>query len=238
MRRWSARWIHAFLPEHHLAGESSEVVKTGSGLMATLTALVLGLLVSSAKDSWDAMNAGLDQVGAKVILLDRVLEKYGPEAKDVREQLRRGVARTIERLWPEDGSDAGGVGAVESATATESVEGAIHDLAPSDDGHRELRSRALDIARDVAISRWLLIEQTQTKLPTALLVALDAWLVFLFASIGLRAPRNRTVGVTLFVCGLCVSSAIFIILELNGPLDGLVKVSSAPLVKALQHLGR
>ena len=70
------------------------------------------------------------------------------------------------------------------------------------------------------------------------LVVLVFWLTILFISFGLFAPPNATVIATLFVCALSVSGAIFLILELDQPFEGLIRISSAPLRNALAHLGQ
>ena len=102
-------WLHKVLPERHLDAASKDTVKLGAGLLATLAALVLGLLVSSAKTSLDAMNTGIAQAGAKILLLDHMLADYGPETKNVREQLRQIVASSIDRIWPEERGRTGGL---------------------------------------------------------------------------------------------------------------------------------
>jgi hypothetical protein len=107
-------WLRKVLPERHLDAASKDTVKLGAGLLATLAALVLGLLVSSAKTSFDAMNTGIAQTGAKVLLIDHLLADYGPETKDVREQLRRIIASSIDRIWPQEKGRTGGLRAIES----------------------------------------------------------------------------------------------------------------------------
>ena len=102
--------LRAILPEHHVSTESKDVVKLGMGLIATLAALVLGLLIASAKSSFDAQRSGFQQLAANLVLLDRALARYGPETKDAREALRSLVAATIDRLWPEDASKSSGLG--------------------------------------------------------------------------------------------------------------------------------
>src|SRR5438876_11327143 len=125
--------LQKVLPEHHLASDSKDTVKVGAGMLATLTALVLGLLVSSAKSSFDAMNAGIAQAGAKVILFDHILADYGPETKDAREQLRHTVAFTIERIWPAKTTGAGGLRALGSVDAAKILQGKLRELKPKND---------------------------------------------------------------------------------------------------------
>ncbi len=105
------------LPGHHLSREMQDLVKLSSGMIATLTALVLGLLVSSAKNSFDAMNTGIVQGSAKFIVLDHTLARYGPETQPVREQLKRMVAAGIERIWPKEKTGATALTALNAATA-------------------------------------------------------------------------------------------------------------------------
>src|SRR5437762_11132164 len=128
------------LPEHHLDTPSKDTVKVGAGMLATLTALVLGLLVSSAKSSFDAMNAGIAQAGAKVILFDHILADYGPETKDAREQLRHTVASTIERIWPAKNTGSGGLRALESVDAAKILQGKLRELTRSEEHTSELQS--------------------------------------------------------------------------------------------------
>jgi len=230
--------LRAALPDHHTTGEARDTVKLGTGLIATLAAMVLGLLVSSAKGTLDAMNTELMQTGAKIIMLDRVLAKYGPESKDVREKLRGSVAGTINRIWPEDKSKNVSLRAIETSSALEQFQDKLAGLSPRSDIQRQLQSQAQQIATEIAQSRWILIEQTQQALPTAFLVVLVFWLTILFAGFGLQSPGNATVIAVLFVCAVSVSGAVFLILEMNTPLTGIIKVSSAPLQKALENIGR
>ncbi len=233
-------WLRKVLPEHHLDKDSKDTVKLGAGMIATLTALVLGLLVSSAKSSFDGMNAGITQGGAKIILLDRVLSHYGPETKAVRDQLRRSVIAGIEMVWPEEKEKTGvsGLSAWESATAMENVQDKLRALTPQNDAQRQLLSQAVQLSGDLSQTRWLLIEQAQIALPTPFLVVLLFWLTMLYVTFGLFAPRNATVITVLLICALSVSAAIFLILEMNRPLEGWIKVSGAPMRKALEHLGK
>jgi len=231
-------FLQGLVPGHHLRDESKDTVKVVAGTIATLSALVLGLLVGSAKSSFDATNTAVIQNGAKIILLDRALAAYGPETKDVREQLRRTVADGIEMFWPEEGNVASGMRGFERANAMEMIQGKLRDLTPTTDVQRQLLSQAEQISGDMLQARWLLIEQAQSVLPAPFLVVLLFWLAMLHLSFGLLAPRNATVITVLLISALSVSGAIFIILEMNHPLDGMIKVSSAPMRKALEHLGQ
>jgi len=229
--------LRAVLPEHHLRDDSKDVIKLGAGVIATLTALVLGLLVGSAKSSFDAMNTLIMQSGAKIITLDRALAQYGPETKEARNLLRNTVAAGIEKAWPESNVKKAGLKAFEASTGAEDFIIKIRDLKPANDSQRLLQSQALQLGNDLVQSHWLLIEQNQNELPTTFLMVLLCWLAILYTTYGLFTPRNATVIIVLIVCAFSMASAIFLIVEMNHPFEGIIKVSSGPLLKALQHLG-
>jgi len=230
--------LQRLLPKHHLSKESQDLVKLGAGVIATITALVLGLLVSSAKSSFDAMNTRIMQAGASAIILDRMLAEYGPDAKNAREQLRRSVEESLHRIWPSERTGVSGTAVVERGGAIEAVQAGLRQLAPQDDAQRQLLAQARQVASDVSQSRWMLIEEAQNELPNTFLVVLVLWLTLLFVSFGLFAPRNAMAVIVLFICAFSMSAAIFLVLEMNRPLDGSIKVSSAPMRKALEYLGR
>jgi hypothetical protein len=230
--------LQKVLPEHHLDTPSKDTVKVGAGMLATLTALVLGLLVSSAKSSFDAMNAGIAQAGAKVMLLDHILADYGPETKDAREQLRQTVASVIERIWPEKKGGVGGLRALESVDAAKTIQAKLRELTPKNDLQKSLLAQASQVSSDVLQTRLLLMAGQQNTLPTSFLALLIFWLTGLFISFGLFAPRNGTVLAVLLICALSVSSAIFLVLEMDRPLDGFIKASNAPLRKAVELIGK
>jgi len=231
-------WLRTLLPEHHLRDESKDAVKVGAGIIATMAALVLGLLISSAKSSFDATGVLVTQGSAKIVLLDRVLAQYGPETKEAREQLRSFVTAGIEMIWPEEKSELSGLTAFERAKGIEFLQEKLRELTPRNDTQRLLLSQAQQISGDLLYFRWLSIEQAQSELPMPFFVVLLFWLTMLYVSFGLFAPRNATVITALFLGAVSVSAAIFLILEMNRPLAGMIKVSSGPLRKALEHLGQ
>jgi hypothetical protein len=232
--------LRATLPGHHLSQDSKDGVKLGVGLIATMAALVIGLLIASAKGSFDTVNTELKQGGANIILLDRVLARYGPETAGIRDLIRRSLASRLDMVWPEDSSRAEQLQNLERGpSVVESFEDKIRELAPQNDAQRALQARALQISGDLAQARWLVFGQIgESSIPLPFLVVLVAWLTVIFASFGLFAPPNATVIAVLLLCALSVSGAIFLILEMDSPFGGLMKVSSAPLRYALSHLGQ
>jgi hypothetical protein len=226
------------LPGHHLSKEMQDLVKLTAGTIATLTALVLGLLVSSAKNSFDAMNTGIVQSSAKIIILDRTLARYGPESKATREQLKRVVAAGVEKVWPKEKTGVTALTAFERSNGMELVQDKLGELTPKNDVQRQMLAQAQQMVNDLTQTRWLLVEEAQGQLPVPLLIILIFWLVLLFVSFGLFAPRNLMAVMVLLVGACALSAAISLVIELNKPLDGFIKVSNAPLQNALQHMGQ
>lgn len=229
--------LQNFLPKHHLSAESKDIIKLGAALIATMAALVLGLLVSSAKSSFDSINNGLTHSGAKFIVLDNTLKNYGPETQSAREDLRESVEAVYALIWPEEGGKAAPE-AQKGRTRMYDLADKIKKLEPVTDAQKELRKRASDMCFELAEARWVLMEQEQQSLPLAFLVVLLLWLSVLNLIYGIFAPRNPTVVAVFAACALSVSGAIFLIFEMSRPLEGQIKVSSAPIKKALEFIGK
>ena len=236
---WFGMFLRSLLDERHLNADSRDVMKLGTGMIATLVSLVLGLLTASAKSTYDTVNSGIIQNASEITLLDRTMARYGPETKEAREVLRRVVSTAIERLWPKEK----GMIAVEkigqSEHGIEDLEEKIWQLSPRNDKQRLLQAQALQIIDEINARRLLLIQYLgQRSTPMPLLVLLVSWLSIIFCSFGLLTPRNRTVIAALFVCALTAASSIFLILELDQPFGGLIMISDSPMVNALSKLGR
>ncbi len=231
-------FVRTILPRHHLTDETKDAVKLGTGVIATMAALVLALLIASAKGNFDTMSSGLRQAGSHVILLDRVMAQYGPETKEARELLRRSFDSMIKRIWPEDKIGPPITEPQGGRVPIEAIQDQLRQLSPRNDAQRWLKSRALQVSGDIAEGRWLLVEQLgQTSVPMPFLVMVVFWLTVIFAGFGLFSPRNATVIVVLLICALSAAGALFLIMELDTPYEGLIKVSSAPLRIALTYLG-
>jgi hypothetical protein len=226
------------LPGDHLSPDSRDVVKLGAGLIATLAALVLGLMVSSAKGTFDAVNTGLTQSAANYSDLNRILHQYGPETKDARDQLRHSLDSKIEHIWPKTKVEGGGISAEELSTEMEMVGDTLRQLTPHDESQRILKGVALQVYGEGMKLRWSLIQQAQASIPTVFLVVLTFWFTVLFAVFTLLSPGNITVLVVMLFCSLSIAGGLVLILDMNRPFEGFVKVSSAPLENALKNLGQ
>lgn len=230
--------LRRLLPNHHVEGDSRDIIKLGAGFVATMAALVLGLLVSSAKNSFDSLNEGFKQASVKLLLLDRTLKQFGPETKPLRDLLHRQATHAFHLIWPAQGSALDNANAIENNQELEKLQVLIRLLPATTDTQRALQAQALSISTDMLQSRWLMIEQTQNSLPPVFFIVVVFWLTMLHISFGLMAPKNPTVLVVLFISSFSIASALFLINEMNNPLDGVIRLTPAPMQKALEHLGK
>jgi hypothetical protein len=227
--------LRATLPKQQLIPESRDVVKLAMGVIATMTAVVLGMLVASAKGYYDTQSRELTEMSAKIVLLDRILAYYGPDAKQARDALRGSVEQMLDRVWSQDSQkssklELGGAGAA--------VYDRIQNLSPQNDTQRSLQGRALGLAMDVGQTRLLMYEQATTSVSAPLLLVVVFSLSITFASFSLHASPNPTLIVTLILCALSVSGTLFLVLEMYTPFHGLIQIPADPLRNALAQLGR
>jgi hypothetical protein len=221
------------LPKHHLNDHSKDVIRLGSALIATLSALVLGLLITSAKNSYDMQRNEIRQIAAKLVLLDGELERYGPEARTARDLQRQALGPLIDRIWGERAVKSASGAPYRPGVEGELVYAAIEGLAPQNDVQRNLKFKALQTMASITEARVLLFEQSDAGLPIHLLVVLVFWLTILLASFTLFSTVNPTGGVALAIIALSASGAIYLILELNHPFGGLMQIPSDSLRNAL-----
>jgi hypothetical protein len=226
--------VRMLLPEHHLNAETKDTVKLAMGLVATMSALLLGMLVSSAKGSFDTTRSEVIQMSAKVAFLDRILVAYGPEAAEARAQFRAAAEQGVKSMWPEEASKSAQLSP--NAHTGDSVFGTIQNLTPSDDRQRSLKNQAVSLAMDLAQLRTLMVAQSVSSISKPLLIVMVFWLFVIFFSFSLHAPRNASAALALTVSAISVSVAVYLILELDQPFGGLFHISSEPMVNALKQL--
>jgi hypothetical protein len=222
------------LPHHHLSKDSQDVVRLGVGLIATIAALVLGLMIASAKSSFDTKTGQIKQITADVILLDNLLAEYGAAASPIRQQLRGAIVGFAARIWREKEAAAGHP--FETSAAAEKIYLDIQSLVPQTELQKSLQARAVQVATDLAQTRLLLFAETDKVIPPPFIAILVFWLIIIFASFSLFAELNVTTFCFLAVFALSASGAIYLILELSQPFSGLMQIPSAPLRDALAPL--
>lgn len=232
---WFGALLRHTLPKQHLSKDSQDAIRVGVGLIATISALVLSLLITTAKSSFDTQIGQIKQITARIILLDNLLAQYGPAATPIREEMRTQINAFADRLWHEQEASKGG--SLAFNPAAEKVDRDIRALTPQDNVQRSLQAQAMQASSDVAQTRLLLFTETGNAIPTPFLVILVTWLIIIFASVSLFAELNATVFAFLSLFALSAAAAIFLILELGEPFAGAMMIPSAPLRDALGALG-
>jgi len=231
-------FLHRRLPQHHRDGDSKDVIKLVMGLVATIAALVLGLLIASGHSAYDTQESEVRQLAVNLSLLDRILAHYGPEAAEVRVLLRQIIAADVERVWPEIGAGRPDVPPPDARAHADDLFTMVATLPAKTEVQRFGQGRALQLLTDMGNTRRLMAEQAGGSLSWPFFVVLVFWLVVLFLGFGLFARFNATVFAAFFVGALSVAGAIFLILEMNHPYSGVMRISSAPMRNVLQQIGK
>ncbi|WP_422001645.1 hypothetical protein [Reyranella sp.] len=226
--------IRSRLPEHHVTGDSKDTIKLATALVGTLSALVLALMFAATRSSFETTSAAVSRLAADLTELDEVLEDYGPQARPIRQQLRADIDPLIRSIWyPEGGGErrAAGSGRVGARALT-----MIRHLQPSDATQSSVHARALQLVNDISQARLSLFARPPDSVSGPFMVVLVIWLVFLFSTFSMITPPNPTLAVVLGISILSASAALYLILELGLPFNGLMQVSDASLRAALPPL--
>jgi len=235
----SGLFFQRFVPSHHLSKESQDSVKLGAGLIATMAALILGLLVSSSKGTYDRVNTLINDAAANAINLDTTLKNYGPEAAPLHQRLRDRVVMVRNDIWSKNSNNGTKSSeAFKNESPVSTLTAAIASLQGTDPASIQMKNLALQTLADLNRERWQIAVESTSKLPIMLVVIPVFWITFLTFVYGIFAPRNGTVAMVLFCCSLSIAGAIYLICEMSMPLDGSIKVPSQPFDTAIELLGR
>ncbi len=221
------------VPGHHLSDDSRKVLEICLGIIGTMSGLVLGLLVASATTAYNTQRNEVFEVSSKVILLDQELAHYGPDSNEARRLLKETAERALYRVWPETPGQL----QLAPTSGADVIFDQVELLTPRNEDQRMIKGEAVGLMTSLMQTRWLMYEQADTGIQLPLLIMLVFWFTITFIGFGLFAPRNVTTVTALALCSLAVSGAIFLILELYSPFQGLVQISSDPLRHAIAHLG-
>jgi hypothetical protein len=224
------------LPEDHLGSDAKETVRLAIGLVVTMTGLVLGMLVSSAKTYYDGQKNVVAEMSAEVIVLDNLLESYGPESKQLRIESRDFVGDAVDRIWPKEEAK---LSQLRPGNSGQNVYEQLEMLVPKSDFQSSAKAQIAASIQRLKKTYWLMfLNSEQTSMSVPLLMVVTSWLVAIFVSFGIFAPSNSTVLVTLIICALAVSAAIFIIMEMYAPFSGIMRISPVAVRDALGQMAR
>jgi hypothetical protein len=231
-----AVYVAGLLPHGHLTGASKETIHAIMSVMALLAAVVLGLLIYSAKTAFDTKDAEFRHASAKVVLLDRVLAHYGPEAAEARKLLREAVEKKLAAFEPDAVRERRGK--EPTFVVVEQIQDEIRAYAPTSEAQRWLKNRALEVSGEIAEARWFLLDDLDIAMPVPFLMILVFWLALIFFCYGLFSPANATVLTVMFMCAVSLAASIYLVLEMDNSLEGPIAISTEPLRKALTKLGQ
>lgn len=227
--------VGSLLPGHRLPEATKDVVRLGAGLLATVVGLVLGLMIASASTSFDTQNNQVRQITSNVILLDSLLNLFGPDAQKARIILRASIPPFVDAVW-KNGSQP--TAAFKPSAASEALYFELEKLDAKDDTQKSIKSRVSSIYGDLLQTRVLLLQKAGGGIPTPFIAVIIIWLALIFFSYGLLVDHHQTVLVALFVVAASTSAALLLILELTHPFDGLLQIPNEPVLNALAPLAR
>jgi hypothetical protein len=233
-----AMQIARFMPASHLSAETKSVVSVSAAVVGTMSALVVGLLISTANGAFTAKTQEITQISADIVSMDRLLRRYGPQADDIRALLHRYAEAQHQDLFPDqadrpaDLQNAGTVGILET------LQDKLLALAPATPEQHWLEAQALDLAAALMAAHWDLLAQDANRSPVQLLLLVMIWFIIIFASFGLFSPRNMTATVMIFLCAVAIGGAIRMAADLQTPFQGLIRLSDAPLAHAVETISR
>jgi hypothetical protein len=222
------------LPEEHFGTDAKDTVRLAVGLVVTMTGLVLGMLVSSAKTYYDGQKNVVAEMSTEIVILDGLLTIYGPETRQTRIEAKRFVEDAVDRIWPKEQP---GSFQLKPKNNGQRVYAELQLLVPKNDTQASTKPQIASLTLGLKNTYWLMfLESEQTSMSLPLLAVVTTWLVTIFISFGVFAPANSTVMVTLIICAIAVSAAIFIIMEMYSPFNGILKISPVAVRDALRQM--
>jgi hypothetical protein len=224
------------LPTQWLEGGAKEAIRLGAGFLSTLAALVIGLMIASAKNSYDSQDSNIRQLGTNAVLLDQMLTKYGPDAKAARTLLREIIPSATARIWRENTAGKRHDATFVVSEMAERFYRAVESLNPGNAEQTSLKSRIIQITTDMGRTRLLVFTQADDAIPLPFFIVLVFWLAVIFASFSLFAEPGLIAVASTLVFALSVSSALFLIVDLSHPFQGLMQISNHHLQMVLPKI--
>jgi hypothetical protein len=239
--------IKGWLPKEHQTAEAIQFMQLTVGLLATLAAVVIGMLTASVKDSYDHAALDRQQYALELNLLDGCLYDYGPTATGIRSDIHSYTAAVIASTWPTEAPPAGlsypdtanmpRVGASPVLGALmDKIGVAVNELAGLDVHHTAIATMCRDRYEGVATARLGVIEAARSELLQPFYEVLILWLMIIYAGHGILAPRTHVMLTLMILSAVSLSSVMFVIMDLSQPYGGFFSISSASMRTALEAM--
>ena len=231
-------YVRLKLPDHHFNEATLGAMRIAVGLVATLSALVLSLLISSGKSSLDLVNTAIERNTVAMIRLDHTLAQFGPSTNDLRAQIKQDYVRWTSFLFSGTTGKTAEITSTEIIQSTYDIQERIFALQPVGPVQEKLQDHALQLWDDIFAGRWLALEHRRGLIPTPLIMILVGWLVVIFGIFGFSAPRSWSMCVVFLLCAISATTAIFVVLDMDTPFQGMVNASKTPMIETLHFLGK
>ncbi len=227
-------YLHPHLAERHRDAETGAAISKIANIFVVITSLAFGLLITSSKSTFEAVDRNIHTYATQLILLDRMLRNYGTDASSAREALKAYTEEAIAHPAQTDELDYSKSDTAGHVLDRVGIE--IDSIHPADSYHERLLANAQSYYRDVVRQRWIIVEQSEGTIPDAIIGLLIAWLTIIFASYGYRAPKNAMVVSMLLVSALLISASLYLILDMDIPFKGPIRISYQPYRRALAEM--
>lgn len=218
---------------HH--DDTVSVLRLIAGLFIVMTSLVIGLMINSSRNTFETADHTVHVFSTEMILFDRGLQRYGPDADGVRQALKDYAVRASQPPIAISGSFARSDPRSENLLSK--VGGAFGSIRPGDAEHADMLRDLRQQFQNIVKLRWDIVEQSEGDIPIPMIVMVATWLVLIFGSFGYRAPRNVTVVASLLVAAALMSGSIYLVLDMDIPFNGIIQVSGTPLQRVVAELG-
>ena len=218
------------LPSLHV-DDTTTVVRLVGNLFVVMTSLLLGLMLNSAKNTFETNNRNIRALATELILLDRTMRALGPEAEDARRHLVEYVQIALKEANVLEANP-------QAEASLEAAGTSLRTIRVSDEQQVALWNDARELYRQVVRQRWIVIDASGGTIPTPLIIMLILWLAIIFASFGYRAPRNIIVTASCLLAALLISAALYLILDMDTPSSSTIRASNIPFQRALAQLQR
>ncbi len=225
--------IHPRLTNRYRNDETNTVVRLIANLFVVMASLVLGLMINSAKSTYEAVDHNVHAISKEIILFDRALRPL-PGGSETRQRILT-YANHAHNLNRPTG-DRLIVGDVSSEQLLSAVGTSLRAINVVDREETALLQEARQRFRTIVDLRWALVEDAEGVIPMPIIAMVVAWLVLIFASFGYRAPRNLVIVGSVVVAAGLIAGSIYLILDLDAPFSGLVQVTDEPLQRAIAEM--
>lgn len=226
------------LPRNFTDDATEGNVRSVLGMLSMLTAVVLGFVTTDAKKSFDHASEIVADTAVRMVSIDRILADFGDDGARLRAALRRYAKSWIERIQSPAGDTHSDLRTVQRAAELEAFVEGIQRLKSSSASQSEQQERAVELSLGILHDRWALKTEHSASTPRVFLIVLLAWLAIEFFIFGLFATLNTPVLIATFLGAIMVASAFFLVLDLEGPMTGPMRISTGAMERALAIMGQ